>query len=170
VGSKQPTYPELLARVDALGMTDKAVEQAAGLPQAFLSKARKGGQGGAKAAASWGRLLAWLEAREPGSKAAPSTPPAPVVEPSREVPEDLARAIDEAHTHERIGALQTRIASSATRGEIDRFLAKVLSDILKERRLALDAEEEAKAKASGSAPMEIRIAYVNDWREGTVVE
>ncbi|HZV03173.1 MAG TPA: hypothetical protein VFF73_41095 [Planctomycetota bacterium] len=162
--SKQGTHPEILARVDALAMKggDKAVERAARLPQAFLSKARKGLCGGAKAAASWGKLLAWLERQSESGERPATTAPASDPAPGA-VPDELAAAIDRAKTFPAIGECLTRITAAVKRGELDRFVGKALVDCLKERRMTLSAEEEAAAFARAGEEEVVRVVLIRDW-------
>src|SRR5579872_5498041 len=79
----RPTKPNLLERFDLLGLSANAFEQDAGLPQGFVSKARRGELTGPRAAPSWRKFrdaLAKFERaavegeREVGHRSGAATP------------------------------------------------------------------------------------------------
>lgn len=142
--SQRVTRPDLIAVVDSLGMTDKAVEIEAGLPQGFISKARRGGGAGGKAAGSWARLEDWLAGRGLGPRASVAKEQASDAEDAKKA---LALAIEKARTSRALRDVAKKISLLALAGAIDRGDAGLLIDAVKEQRACHKAAREEKGSS-----------------------
>lgn len=159
---------ELLEAIQAVGMSDRSFEKAAGLPQAWVSKLRSGQLGSAKAAASIAKACAFLERKGVkvpeqfrGVGEAKGTP----------LPVDLAAAVDAARTLAELDDVLRRVTGAMMRGELDRFLATALVEVLRERRQLAKVEEDRKVKNAGRGePVTVKLVWVDevgepfDWR------
>lgn len=176
-----PTEPGLLVLVKATGRSDRDVEREVGLPQGFLSKARKGGQKDPRAHTSWVKLKRWLS--NAGSKAKPSeSPPVEAVQSAVPAPLSIARAseldgvamdkaIDEANTYDKVDDLLKSITKAIRREHLTPLVGSRMIDALKEKRMVMEASDKQKATIAAGATVVIRVEHVNDWRrEPDVVE
>lgn len=125
-------HEQLLAAIAELGLEAQEVERAAGLPQAWLSKAKKGEREGPKADEGWDKLEAWHRAR---TSPAPSPPPAAAssspapagpssstdipAEQIQKVERELAEAFEKAKNAEDLLPIDLRIAAETARGVLD---------------------------------------------------
>lgn len=162
------TNPEILARVDRCGLSDREVEKRSGIPQAFISKARRGGSATGKASPSWRRLLSWLDtyhpepvkAQAPRANGSPEGPGlgTPVVE------ELVARYRAAASPREYLNADQY-LLELAARGDVDRQVAQTILEISKEARQKLKYARQEEARIDARKAVEVRVVWVSDWRE-----
>jgi transcriptional regulator with XRE-family HTH domain len=158
-------FPEIVAALKRLDLSDRAVEREAGVPQGFISKLRRGECGSAKAAPSLAKLLALLEAKGVSVEVAlPAAGlPAPPVH-AAPVPQELAALVDEADTHEAIGRALKVAARLVVLGQLDRFTAQAVESILKARGAALEREEAERARINADKPVTVSVEFLNDPR------
>lgn len=176
MGAPQEARAELLRRVAATGLGDRQVEAAVPLPQAFLAKARKGGNDSARAEKSWELLAAWVTAREtpaspPTATSSRRTPsPAPSVAPSslkianENARAGLVKAMNAARTNDDLdlvaGLVFQGIAENWIAGsESNRFVL-----LIDQKRKLFDSRDEAAARKAAGAPQKIEVVYLQDWR------
>lgn len=144
------TNPILLARLIPLGLPDVEVEKRAGLPAAFLSKARSGKQTGTRAADSWRKLEGFVVAEELARKIKPRGVPAP--DPAAPGAEGapvnaLAERVKNADSFDELADVIQELAGEILSGGVDRQVAGPVADLLRERRAALkDAVAERAAR------------------------
>lgn len=60
IDRQEPLIQDTLARLEALGKSDRSIEKEAGVPQGFLKKSRQGKNRHETAAPSWAALRTWL--------------------------------------------------------------------------------------------------------------
>jgi hypothetical protein len=170
--TQTPTNPQILARIDALGVSDRAAEEASGAPQGFLSKARRGECGSARAAATWARILAWLEreeaARASGTQAPPTLAPVAVTTPTVSsepaVSDEIVSMIENAHSHDACTQVLRRLASLMAAGKLERHLGEALEGVLSQLRMSIRAAADARALVDSSKPVNVIVDHVSDWR------
>lgn len=158
----------LLALVPQLGMSDGKVEEAAGLAQAFLAKARKREKRDPRSAGSWARLRALLVTKlGPEAVDAALAPvrvaPAPAV-PAAVVAELIASKITNIKTHAQRAEVEKELAAAVVRGSIDRKSGEIGLKALHDLGRALDAEAEERARAELQA-LELLDAEEAEWLE-----
>jgi hypothetical protein len=159
----EATIADALVRLDVLGRPDAEVEREAGIPGAFLAKARAGKGRGERAAGSWAKLVAWL-ARQGGPVAKGLAPVAPPVvaassSPAEAAPVVIALPRSEAHARaELLGAIEAartakdytavarRVASMMAVGILDRGDADAILGALREARASRKVEREENAR------------------------
>lgn len=157
------TNPEVLARLDKLGMADMKVESEVQLPGGFLSKARRGRGAGPKAAASWEKLTRWLDARD-----AALAPPKAATFTTTASKEDstvrLVELIRVAKTRAAVDALIDQILEDIATGDIEPSKGRVLIECLKEKRQVLDDLDIERRELDSGKPVQVEIVWRNDWR------
>lgn len=139
-----------LVRITTLGMSDREIERAAGVPGAFLAKARAGRNRGERAwepGGSWEKLLAWL-ARQGGPVASPSSTSAPSSIPSSpgSASAELRAAIEAAQSASDYTACARRVAADVVAGRMDRGDADSVLGALREARASRKVEREETAR------------------------
>lgn len=204
-----PTRADLLARLDALGMTAKVFLERAGLAPAFVSKARAGAGTDAKASASWAKFEATLVELEreraggvtlpaaerrpsgaragaggggvPGSATAKAALAEAILAASPEIApgggaeiEELFAKIESSKSAAELSELQRLVgqlaAKGPTRGGISPDVARVLIQCITEQRQLLREQREEEERNRAGEAVEVRVIYVDSWRERTAVE
>jgi hypothetical protein len=156
--ANRPTNPDLISRVDRCGLSDREVEKRVPLPTAFLSKARKGGGAGGKAADSWRRLRSWLDSVFP--EAVASSPLNAFVQSSMGADLDaFAHQIEASRSMEELEAVGRKAEVLLVRGLIPQKIVDSLAKLLHQRRMAIESKLEYAAKATGSKPVEVEIQW-----------
>lgn len=171
-----PAHPELVAAIAKLGLSDRAVEREAGVPQGFVCKLRKGECGSVKAAPSVARLLALVEVK--GVSVALAVPPVGISVKAANhvhaeedvVPDELARLVEESDSHEAIGKTIKTVAGMVVTGRLDRFTGAAIESLLKSRGASLEREEAEKARSDAGKPQSVTVRYENDWRGAPACE
>lgn len=163
----RPTHPELLARVEAAlestpGLSERRIEESCDppLPQAFLSKAKRGGNSGARSEPTWARLKAWLDQHYPS---------AVQVELARQTDEqgvlqDLAHRLRNAQTLEELGEAMKIVTELNVLGTISDPRARCLQILSLERRQLFKMLEEQRKAVDARKPVVVHIVWSSDWR------
>lgn len=168
-------HAELLRVVEGLGLEAQEVERAAGLPQAWLSKAKKGEREGPKADDGWDKLAAWLASRSSTgaaiaavAKEIPAIAPAPSSSPSgpssstdisaeeiQRVEREIAKAFETVTTAEELLAIDKRLGAETARGILDNRRSNALRVLAIEIRQALELalSEKAQQRFANLVPM-----------------
>lgn len=147
--------------MDRSGLSDREVEKRVPLPTAFLSKARKGGGSGAKAADSWRRLRSWLDSVFPEPVGA-SVPSGPVGPSSVSVGPELdafVGQIEASRSMEELEAVGRKAEALLVKGLIPQKIVDSLSKLLHQRRMAIESKLEQASKASGGQVMRVEIEW-----------
>lgn len=170
------TRPDLVARVEAAGLTDSGAERDAGLPQAFLSKARRGGCAGPGARASWIKLQGWLDQHHPTGAAKGAR----VVADNEATLDEFAGQIRASVTLEEVEAVGRRAEELLVLGVISERMSDALAKLLHQRRMAIETRMEHAAKIQGNAPVKVEVewsticpscgAAIGDWSQPSTGE
>lgn len=163
-GRFEADIADALTRVAALSMADSKVEKLAGLPSAFLNKARAGKNRGERSAPSWAKLRGWL-ALQPsvGKGLAPCRPDGPTSavnvpgtgeqarqnsEQSPLSPANIAEAIRLADSAQQLDDVLRLVGQASALGVMNRTVGKLLADVSAERRKTLDLRSRERALAT----------------------
>ena len=149
-----PTHSVVLAALDQLGMTDRAIEEVVGLPQAFLSKFRHGRSSGKRAAISLAKLVAFLKSK--GVSVDDEIP--------TEIPSEICEAIERADTPRRIRKVIKLLIRGMARGEVDYRIGSAIESLLREHRQVFKLEEELRARTDPRKPAKVIVEFRNDWK------
>lgn len=87
IDRQEPLIQDTLARIEALGESDRRLEREAGVPQGFLKKSRQGKNRHETSAPSWAKLRVWLANRGAVGRGMDSEPAA--LESPSEIPPGL---------------------------------------------------------------------------------
>jgi hypothetical protein len=163
--NRDASRPEILERVDLLGLSDADVERLSGLPQAFLSKARAGKNDGPRALRSWARLEAWLLSQGvPVSS--PSTATEAYAPKDRETAPlvlSLLEKLEQAHTLAAHDEVARGLVRATALGLVRQ--AKNVLEALRERRIVLEKRLLEEASRTNRAPLRIVVEWHGpDWR------
>jgi len=179
---KPVTRPDLICRYEALEYSSQSKFEAKhGLPANLIGKMRLGQY---NTAASEHTLLRFEEAiarEERGEPPAP-IPEKPAKGPGRPRlsatldPEDqeefneLVKCLEEASDISLVDEANRKVEVALVKGIIAENTARVLKELLGERRQALKEQREQEERAKTGNELVIKIHYVNDWVGGPLPE
>lgn len=156
---------DVLRRLSFIDVTQRDFERQANLPQNFITQAKTRGKGrGPESQKWWDQALVTLEELEKtraklggGNKASPSRP--------RDIPEDLELALKNLATEQDAIDLIKLIMQYAMRGVIPNQFMKTANEALSRfQQLSRQKRDVAEAAHAGDV-VEVRVSYVNDWRQ-----
>lgn len=155
-----PRSRRLLRLVGQAGLADSEIESQAGLPASFLSRARQGKNEQPQREKLWRRIEVWLAGRaEPGAPPVEEKPDAHLLA--------FIEEVKQAATMADVDGLNSRVTELLARKVIGPNESRAFVDILKERRMGLDALARERAAAQVGQPQRIEIVFVDDWRTAT---
>lgn len=183
--SKEPTRPDLIARYEALDYPNRLqFESKHGLPANMIGKMKYGAYFTAASNDSIARLEAAIQAEEiakPTGKWADPLPESPPVTPVRQgrppvrttlsdddkkTLDDLAEALETAKDIKEVDACNKLTTGALLRGVITDAQARVIKELIAERRQSLHAQRELEEKAKAGRELTIRVVFVRDWTGG----
>lgn len=171
MGQPSEVHAELLRRATATALSDREVEKEVPLAQAFLAKARKGGNDGSRAEVAWERLRAWLDARD--QPAAASSPAAPSSSASsaenKKARADLVKAMKAARSLEELDLVTALVFQGIAEGWIAGSESNRFVQVIESRRKTIEKILEDQARKTETGPRVIEVVYVKDWRESAPV-
>lgn len=181
---KPITRPDLLERYEALGYPNRfKFEQKHGLPMNLMGKMKLGGYSSAASGATLARLEAALASEEDAATRGHEAPPLPgdhiqgpaggrpvktdtLTESELSAVEEFAGALESSGTITEVDECNKKLTVLLIRGLVTDATAKVLKDLLSERRQSLKAQAEELAKARAGSEMTIRVVFVKNWTGG----
>lgn len=174
MGKPSEAHEELLARAAATGLSDREIEKQVPLAQAFMAKARRGGNDSARAESSWEKLGAWLNSRQAAAvdgrgpvvspspaAAGPTTETSAAGQAKRAA---LVRQMREAASLEDSNLTHAMIAEGLGEGWLSGTVSQRMLQVADSQRKTIALILEAKARAKNTGPMRIEVVYVQDWR------
>lgn len=173
MGANEQPRADLLRRVAETGLSDREVEKQVPLAQAWLSKARKGGNDGGRAEVAWERLRTWLDTRSappppsPRPEAHEAPPPAPRSSASAandKARAELVKAMRAAKTLEELDLVTALVFQGIAEGWILGSESNRFVQVIESRRKTIEQINEQNARKAETGPRRIEVVYVQDWR------
>ena len=162
----------LLMLVPGARMQDREIERQAGLPQAFLAKARRGSHRSPRSAGAWSRLGLFL-AQKLGRAAVDAALTAAGTSPPSQEPDELGEGIMGADTPEKGEALLRRVVAAVATGRIDARRGDLLIEALRALRRSM---REGRAEAQRASLPSLQVLTPDEaealarFRAGSAVE
>jgi hypothetical protein len=174
---KDVTRPDLIERYEKLEVTisQDAFEARHHLPRNLIGKMKQGAYASRNAAHTIARFEDALNREENGIE--PAAPPThgPLGRPPRSFSEsgedlsariDLADAVSEADDINAVDECNKKVERALILGDISDSTARVLKELLAERRQALEAKIKQQERTSAGKEMLIRVVLVENWTGG----
>lgn len=146
-----------LARCRATGLSDREIEKRVGLPQAFVSKGRAGGNKGPKAEGNWERLRAWLDENFPQFAT-------PERETNSSTTMEVLEALERTTDFASLDVLSKRVSAAIISEDMPAALGKLVIEALRERRQVLERALEERRAIDARKPVTVRVVWQSDWR------
>jgi hypothetical protein len=181
---REPTRPDLIARYENLGYPNRLQFEAKhGLPANMIGCMKLGKFHSAQSADSIARLEAAVAAEEASKAAGGWAPPVegspPVVdrggrppvrttlsEDEEELLEELIDAINTSTNQAEVDQCNKKATVALLRGVLTDATARIVKEMLAERRQSIHAKEDREEKARAGRELMIRVVFVRDWTGG----
>lgn len=178
------TRPDLLERYEALGYSNRfKFEQKHGLPMNLMGKMKMGGYQSAGAIAALARLEQAIAAEEDagkrGHEAAPlpgpavsgqsggrPTAPESLSEDDLSAVDNYVSKIEDSEDIGEVDECNKLLTVLLIRGLVTDGTARILKELLAERRQSLHAKQDREEKAKAGKELLIRVIFVRDWVGG----